>query len=64
MEYTIFQVSTLSSRLGDTKIGQEIFYPYNATESRRGRRVVPGTTPYSYFYFNPPTSGAPAQTVW
>jgi Flp pilus assembly protein TadG len=63
MEYTIFQVSTLSSRSGDTKISQEVFYPYNAT----GLASAPsgscsGTKPYSFFYFNPPTSGSPTQT--
>jgi hypothetical protein len=31
MAYTLFSVSTLSSRLQDTKISQEVFYPYNAT---------------------------------
>ncbi len=31
MEYTLYQVSTLSSRTGDTKVSQEVFYPYNAT---------------------------------
>jgi Flp pilus assembly protein TadG len=31
MEYTLFQVPTLSSRLGDVYKGQEIFLPYNAT---------------------------------
>ncbi|HUZ68924.1 MAG TPA: pilus assembly protein TadG-related protein [Candidatus Saccharimonadales bacterium] len=31
MEYTLYQVSTLSSRSGDTKVSQEVFYPYNAT---------------------------------
>ncbi|MGA7988649.1 MAG: pilus assembly protein TadG-related protein, partial [Candidatus Dormiibacterota bacterium] len=62
MEYTIFQVSTLSSRLSDTKIGQEVFYPYNATNLASTDGSCPGTTPYSYFYFNPPTSGAATQT--
>jgi hypothetical protein len=31
MEYTLYQVSTLSSRTGDVKVSQEVFYPYNAT---------------------------------
>ena len=62
MEYTLFQVSTLSSRLSDTKIGQEIFYPYNATNLAAVDGTCPGGTPYSYSYFNPPTSGAPTPT--
>jgi len=31
MEYTLYQVTTLSSRVNDTKVSQEVFYPYNAT---------------------------------
>jgi len=44
MEYTLFQVTTLSSRSGDIKKGQEVFYPCNATN-------VPG----SYVPILPPT---------
>ncbi len=46
MEYTLFSVSTLSSRLSDSKVGQEVFYPYNASSS-----------PTSYFYYKPGASG-------
>jgi hypothetical protein len=63
MEYTIFTAPTLSSRSGDVKISQEVFYPYNATglaSSPSG--TCSGATPYSFFYFNPPTSGAATQT--
>jgi hypothetical protein len=54
MEYTLFSVSTLSSRLQDAKVGQEIFYPYNAS-----------STPTSYFYYAPGASGGgcPSQTT-
>ncbi len=63
MEYTVFSAATLSSRSGDTKISQEVFYPYNATglaSSPSG--TCSGSKPYSLFYFNPPTSGSPTQT--
>jgi hypothetical protein len=63
MEYTLFQAPTLSSRSGDVKVSQEVFYPYNATglaSSPSGS--CSGATPYSFFYFNPPTSGSPTQT--
>jgi len=55
MEYTVFSAATLSSRSGDTKISQEVFYPYNATglaSSPSG--TCSGSKPYSLFYFNPP----------
>jgi hypothetical protein len=55
MEYTIFQVSTLSSRSGDTKIGQEVFYPYNATNLSAGSP--------SYYYYTPGGSCPSASTV-
>jgi hypothetical protein len=45
------------------KISQEVFYPYNATglaSSPSG--TCSGSKPYSFFYFNPPTSGSPTQT--
>ncbi len=38
-------VSTLSSRSGDTKVGQEVFYPYNATNL--------SGSPQNYFYYTP-----------
>jgi Flp pilus assembly protein TadG len=63
MEYTIFTAPTLSSRSGDVKISQEVFYPYNATglaSSPSG--TCSGSKPYSFFYFSPPTSGSPTQT--
>ena len=44
MEYTLFKVTTISSRSGDQKKGQEIFYPYNATN-----------VPTSYVPILPPT---------
>jgi hypothetical protein len=54
MAYTLFKVTTLSSRLSDTKIGQELFYPYNASN-----------TPTNYFYYNPGPGAAtcPSQTT-
>ncbi len=51
MEYTIYQVSTLSSRSGDTKIGQEVFYPYDAH-----------SLPSSYSYYTPGASCPTATT--
>ena len=63
MEYTLFQAPTLSSRSGDVKVSQEVFYPYNATglaSSPSGS--CSGATPYSFFYFNPPASNSPTQT--
>jgi hypothetical protein len=52
MEYTLFSVQTLSSRSGDTKVGQEVFYPYNATN-----------LPTSYTWFVPGGSCPTATTV-
>ena len=54
MAYTLFSVSTLSSRLSDTKVGQEVFYPYNESNS-----------PTNYFYYKPGTNGGscPSQTT-
>ncbi len=54
MAYTLFSVSTLSSRLSDSKVGQEIFYPYNASNS-----------PTNYFYYQPGANGGacPGQTT-
>ena len=52
MEYTIYQVSTLSSRSGDSKLGQEVFYPYNASG-----------LPSNYFYFNPASAACPSKTT-
>ncbi len=52
MEYTLFSVQTLSSRSGDSKVGQEIFYPYNATN-----------LPTSYSWFVPGGSCPTATTV-
>ncbi len=54
MEYTIFSAPTLSSRAQDTKVGQEIFYPYNASN-----------VPTNYFYYAPGASGGacPSQTT-
>lgn len=45
--YTIYSVSTLSSRLSDTKQVQEIFYPFNAT----GLYTYGTTNSPSYYYF-------------
>jgi Flp pilus assembly protein TadG len=36
MVYTLFQVSTLSSRFSDSLVSQEVFYPYNATSAGSG----------------------------
>jgi hypothetical protein len=65
MEYTIFQAPTLSSRSGDVKVSQEVFYPYNAiglASAPSGSPVCTGTKLYSFQYFNPPTSATPTQT--
>jgi hypothetical protein len=54
MAYTLFSAPTLSSRLQDVKVGQEVFYPYNAS-----------STPTSYFYYAPgsPGGSCPSQTT-
>jgi Flp pilus assembly protein TadG len=54
MAYTLFSVSTLSSRLSDTKVGQEIFYPYNETNN-----------PTNYGYYVPGANGGscPSETT-
>jgi hypothetical protein len=53
MEYTLFKVTTISSRSGDLKQGQEVFYPYNATN-----------VPTSYVPILPPSCpGAPPAAV-
>ena len=36
MVYTLFKVSTISSRLSDQLVSQEVFYPYNATNAVSG----------------------------
>lgn len=36
MVYTLFKVSTISSRLSDSLVSQEVFYPYNATNAASG----------------------------
>jgi hypothetical protein len=54
MEYTLFSVSTLSSRSGDTKVGQEVFSPYNATKL--------SGSPQSYVYF-PPAASCPGSST-
>lgn len=51
-QYTLFSVQTLSSRSGDTKVGREVFYPYNATN-----------LPASYSWFVPGGSCPTATTV-
>jgi hypothetical protein len=55
MAYTVFKVSTLSSRLSDTEVSQEIFYPYNATNL--------SASPQSYFYYPPSQPTPTAVTV-
>ena len=52
MEYTMFLAPTLSSRAQDSKVGQEVFYPYNAT-------------PGNMFYYapGPPAGSCPSQTA-
>jgi Flp pilus assembly protein TadG len=54
MAYTLFSVTTLSSRLQDAKVGQETFYPYNESNS-----------PANYFYYQPGANGGscPSQTT-
>jgi Flp pilus assembly protein TadG len=34
--YTLFKVTTLSSRFSDSLVSQEVFYPYNATNASAG----------------------------
>ena len=36
MVYTLFKVTTISSRLSDSLLSQEVFYPYNATNAGSG----------------------------
>ncbi len=51
MEYTLFKVTTISSRLTDQKISQEIFYPYNASCVSVTTATAACPTPQSYSYF-------------
>ena len=36
MIYTLFKVTTISSRLSDSLVSQEVFYPYNASNAASG----------------------------
>ena len=60
MEYTLYQVSTLSSRTGDVKVSQEVFYPVPTQRAWLRRtsvgELLTAEPSYSFFYFgNPPT---------
>ena len=44
MVYTLFKVSTLSSRLSDQLVSQEVFYPYNATDAVSGGTAAASIT--------------------
>jgi Flp pilus assembly protein TadG len=57
MAYTLFSVSTLSSRLSDAKVGQETFYPYNQWVSVLNYLATNATDPEN---FNAASGGAPA----
>jgi Flp pilus assembly protein TadG len=56
MAYTLFQVPTLSSRLGDVYKGQEVFLPYNATN-------LTASTPNYVPIIAPSCPGAPPAAV-
>jgi Flp pilus assembly protein TadG len=56
MAYTLFKVTTISSRLSDTLVSQQVFYPYNASNAASGNityfphcnACVPTATTVSY----------------
>ncbi len=70
MEYTLYSVSTLSSRSGDTKVSQEVFYPYNATcltqaagTLAAATGICPNSPAHSYSYFPPCPACTPTATT-
>jgi hypothetical protein len=60
--YTVFKVSTLSSRFSDLEVSQEIFYPYNATCLATTTATVACPTPQSITYY-PPAQATPTATT-
>lgn len=57
--YSIFSISTLASRLSDTEVSQQIFYPYNAS----GITTAANLSAASYFYWKNPTGADTKTTV-
>ena len=62
MAYTVFKVTTLSSRLSDSLVSQEIFYPYNATCLATTTATAACPTPQSITYY-PYTQATPTATT-
>jgi hypothetical protein len=62
MAYTVFKVSTLSSRFSDQEVSQEIFYPYNATCLATTTATGACPTPQSITYY-PPSQPTPTATT-
>jgi hypothetical protein len=62
MAYSVFKVTTLSSRLSDTLVSQEIFYPYNATCLATTTATAACPTPQSITYY-PYTQATPTATT-
>ena len=62
MVYTLFTVKTISSRLSDTLVSQEVFYPYNATCLSTATATGPCPTPSSITYFPHCNACTPTQT--
>ncbi len=63
MAYSLFKVTTLSSRLSDTLVSQEIFYPYNATCLATTTATGACPTPQSITYYPPCNSCTPTATT-
>jgi hypothetical protein len=57
MEYTLYSVSSLSSRANDQKVSQEVFAPYNAT----GLSASPATP--IFYYCSTSSCGTTKQTA-
>ncbi len=62
MAYSVFKVTTLSSRLSDSLVSQEIFYPYNATCLATTTATAACPTPQSITYY-PYTQATPTATT-
>lgn len=63
MVYTLFKVTTISSRLSDSLVSQEVFYPYNATCLSTATATMPCPTPSSITYFPHCLACTPTETA-